>query len=511
MLEFVSGYSRQFDNVNRDIVKGIREKDDMAASIDEACREIGRSLPDNITYLGYTPDDSGRTMRDVNKSKSKDKKDTRPSVSVDQTYARLYVFKFKLRFDGVTQIAEMPIYIPLLVDGYHYLIRGNKYSAPYQMTDAITYTNKDDMVVLKTMKRAMKVSREKCTITDVHGAQYHTHQLFLHVPKKAPFLLFYFAMFGFFSTAKYFGVEKFLSYSQEFPIDPDPSKVYFKFGTMFIGVMRSRFDENYLLRQYVATVLALGKKGLNLEIVPRVAYWKTILGSTVSDTKTLEKGQGLINTFIVSLDHRTMLNIERLIGGSPKRSMWAVMRWIFIEYSTLSSKSSSLENKRIRLSEYQITPLINAMYTKLWRYLNTSVKNRDARRLYDIFKISPALVLNAIIGKSKSRSGSLSIAKYSSYVNDLALLNVALKFTTAGPGSPMERSGKLVGSQYRRFDTSSVGRVCLITTSNTDPGISGTFVPSARLDLYTMTFREDAKNKAPRDIALTKRLIEARR
>jgi hypothetical protein len=121
--------------------------------------------------------------------------------------------------------------------------------------------------------------------------------------------------------------------------------------------------------------------------------------------------------------------------------------------------------------------------------MNTSHKTKDVNRLLDIFKVSSAIILNAIIGKTRSKNLGLNIAKYSSYVNDMALLNVATKFTTAGPGSPMERSGKLVGASYRRFDTSSVGKVCLIATSNSDPGVSGSIVPSAQIDLKTMTFK----------------------
>lgn len=492
MLEFVSAYSHQFDHVNRDIVKGIRERDDMAGSIEEACIELARTIPDHIKYLGYSYDDSGKVIRELNKSKSKDKKDSKSSVSVDQTYARLAVFKFKIRFDGVSRFVEMPIYIPLFIDGYHYLIRGNKYSAPYQLTDAVTYTNKEDMVVIKFMTRAIKMSREKCTLTDVHGAQYQSHQFYMHLTsKKVPFLLFYFAHFGFFRTHKYFGCEKLMGFCADYPIEPMEDRIFFKFGMLYMWVNRNHFESSYLFRQYIATVLALGKKGINQDTVQRVTYWKTILGASISETKTLEKGQGLISTFIVALDHRTMENIDKLVGhkGFKRESMFSVVRWLFLNYSEAAAKSASLENKRIRLSEYQVTPLIRILYHKLYRFMNTNAKTRDMRRLEDIFKVSPAIIINAIIGKTRSKSGSLNIAKFSSYTNDFALINVGLKYTSAGPGSPMENSGKMVGDRYRRFDVSNVGRTCLITTSNSDPGISGSLVPSAQVDLESMTFK----------------------
>ena len=41
--------------------------------------------------------------------------------------------------------------------------------------------------------------------------------------------------------------------------------VIFKFGKYFLGVERDTFNTNYLLRQFVSTVLALGRKNLDLD------------------------------------------------------------------------------------------------------------------------------------------------------------------------------------------------------------------------------------------------------
>ncbi len=489
MKRFIAMYSQQFDNVNLDIVKGIRQKDDMFLAIEQCCKEVEKALPQYIRYIDKRWDDSGRTMRDVNKTKSKNKKDPTPSISVSRTYSRLAIYKFRINYNGETRTVELPIHIPLLYDGYHYLIRGNKYSAPYQIVEGVTFTNKEDMVVLKTMARPIKMSRDKATIKDIHGASYSTHTFFLHLTsKKVPFVLFYFARYGIAKTDKYFGCDKFIEYYDGFPIDPDPKRIFFKFGSFFMAVDRKHFEDSYLLRQYVASVLLLGRRGVTPDTASRVNYWITILGSSISETKTTEKGQGLMNTFIGALDERTKETIQKLVGGFPRTSMFAVVRWMFIRYTTLSAKTNSLDNKRIRFTEYQITPLIRILYNKLYRFMNTGDRMKDIKRLADIFKISSAIIVNSIIGKTRGKSGGLSIAKYSSYVNDQAIFNVGLKFTIAGPGSAMERTGRLVGSHYRRFDTSNVARTCLITTSNSDPGVPGVLVPTAKVDMDTFTF-----------------------
>ena len=45
--------------------------------------------------------------------------------------------------------------------------------------------------------------------------------------------------------------------------------------------------------------------------------------------------------------------------------------------------------------------------------------------------------------------------------------------------------------QIRKFDSSFVGRIDLIPTSNNDPGISGIITPSAKLDTDSFTFKND--------------------
>ena len=111
------------------------------------------------------------------------------------------------------------------------------------------------------------------------------------------------------------------------------------------------------------------KRGLDKEAIEDVVRWKIILGSSISENNPLEKGKGLVKTFIISLDYRTISNIENLVGGSPKENMFAVVRWMFLKFSTLSSKSSNLLNKRIRISEWIIDPFLKETFRKLYRYL----------------------------------------------------------------------------------------------------------------------------------------------
>jgi hypothetical protein len=470
----------------------------MIEKIEEICIALAASLKEYVKYLGCNFDDNKNRFREANTSKKKDSKTGKfenvQYINVNHTFSRMAVFHFNIKYKdprtGETTIndVDMPIYIPQFIDDYHYYIRGNKYSAPYQLTDAITYLGRNDSVILKTLTRAIKLSREMKTLKDVHGVEYKSHVFYVHInKKKIPFILYYFAMYGFFTSLRYFGVEKMVYVFKERSSIPDDDTIYFKFGKVYLGVNRFAFNTMYELRQLVFTILQLQRKNLDIEYIRDSYYWRMILGSFISTNKPYDQGINVLITFWNCLDSRTISNIKNIIGGPARETSFAVLRWMFKNYSSLSNKNMSLQNKRLRYTEYLVTPLIRETYDKLYRFLKTATNNQDKKRLLDIFKPSPSIIVHAIIGKTKNKNHALSIAKYSNQVNDMAIFT-ALKYTRAGPGTAIEKIGKRAGISYRLMDTTYAGHVDLITTSNGSVGISGVLTPYTSVSPDTLVF-----------------------
>lgn len=503
MREFLSWYSNNFDHVNEDLVLGVRKTDNMVEKIEELCIEIAKNLHENVTYLGAEYDDSKNRFRELNQGSSSKKKDSKTGkfenvqyINVNYTYSRLAVFNFRIKYvDPRTNEVDirkisMPIYIPQIFDGYHYLIRGNKYSAPFQLIDAITYKGKNDSIVLKTLTRAIKLSREPTIVKDAHGLEYSTYAFYTHVSnKKIPFLMYYFAFYGFFSTLKFFGVDTRVRIYEDCPLDPDEDVIYFHFGKLYLGVDRDEFNGVYELKQIVATILTMGRKYLSLDQIRDTFYWRMKLGEYINATvKTYDQGAALLTTFYTCVDARTIKNIENIVGGSPKTNAFTILRWMFLNYSNLSNKNNSLRNKRIRYTEYLITPLVREVQTRLYRYIKTRVNMRDEKRLLDIFRVSPSILCYSIIGKVKNKSQSLGIAKFSSEVNDLVLLGSALKFDRGGPGSAIERLGKRAGVKFRTLSPDVSGYIDVNSTPNGNPGVAGNLTPFADINPKDLTF-----------------------
>ena len=493
MLKFVSEYSDNFDKINDEIVLGIRKQDNIAFYLDEACEEIAKTLPENIKYLGYEYDDNIKRTKEINKSKELKEKDSATIINVKNTLSRTAIYKFQLSFKGEKQFAHVPIHIPQLIDNFHYFIRGNKYSTPLQITDSITYPKNENSVTLKTMVRVVKLNKEKTIIEDIFGNNYRTYYYNIYMSKEIPMLMYWFAHFGFYRTFEFFGADKYVNFydgtGNNKPDTPSSDELYFNFGDVILGVDSKIFKEDYKFREFIASILFINRKNLKYKLHIRNAnYWKTMIGKYISDKNGEVRGRSLLESFIKALDNRTKTNIKQNIGGSDRDSTFAVVRWMFFNFEELSSKSNNLLNKRVRLGEYLITPFIKRAYQKIYHFMNAADNIKDFRRLQDIFKISPSIIVNAIIGKTKANL-SLNIAKYSAPVNDLVLLNSGTKITKGGPGSPMENDTKRLGPNYRDFDTSYIGKICLITTATSDPGISGGNInPMADFDLEKLRF-----------------------
>lgn len=510
--EFISRFSNKWSNTFDQSLKNIRRNDDIAKFIDEVCRECSSNLPKNVIYLGYTFEDSIDSTNELSGSTTgiKNLKKNVIPIHCKDTYARLAIFSFEMKLETMkknnekmveTSLVKMPIWIPLLIDDYHYLIKGGKYSAPLQIIDKIIYANQSDNIILKTMTRPIKMAKSKGTnITDIYGVKYITQSFHIHMSKKKiPFLLFYLAYYGFEGTLDFFGAKdhiKLVNIKNINLISEELNEkfIYFKFGQFYLQVDKEGFKNNLQVRQFVACLLIISKKSMDLEYLSRIERWQTLLGSYINDSNAMEKGIGLVNTFINALDFRTRQLIKDLMpDGDKRQDTFHVVRWMFSDFSNLASKKTTdMTNKRIRLGEYLIAPITKNMQHKIYRFMNINNKNRSIKHLEDISKISSHILLFSIIGKITKKDLAINIMNFSSYVNDNGLLNAGLRATFGGPGSPGQNSGKHISTDYRQFDESFVGRICTTYSSNSDPGISVMILPKGiKIDHKTMTFMED--------------------
>lgn len=533
MRKFVKEYSQQFvDQVPGDLME-MRNEDDIVERIVELAYEIEASLPNNIRYLGYTIDDSlGKYIENDErqsdkKSSSKSKKEIK--ISYKSTFSKLVKFRFELTQESIItnefqkaekvtlqKEVEMAIRIPQLINNT-YLIKDSRYIAPLQLVDSLTYSKKD-MVIIKTLSRALKITRDKKNITDIHNIEYKTQcfNYHLNAKKKIPILLYYFANFGFYNSMKYFGINPEMIELIELDIKENihdiadnKNFIYFKFGQLFMKVPREAFNKSIQLRQYIGTTMSIlsavvGSRSTNVDDVKQVSRWLIKLGSFISSNKntSTDKGESLLRSFIISLDLRTQNLISQLIpNGERKQDIFSLVRYIIINFNSLSSiTSTDLSNKRLRLGEYLVSPLVRTINNKIVRYLKTPTKNKHLMdRLADIFKVNKDLIIHCINGKINIKDYNLNIMRFCNDVNDNNITNL-FKISQRGPGSANE--GKNISIQQRGFDLTSIGKIDHLSTSNGDPGMSIILNPFCHIETHNGTFmsKEDKEKENERRI-----------
>lgn len=482
MLDMVAAFSSKNDNkFNDDLLVNFRRDDDMVKYVDDACEAITKLIPEYIKYRGHHEIDNhkralARDESDKDKGSKIGKNEIR--INTSDTFAKEVSFEFELNFGGQTKLTNFSLWIPLLVDGYHFYIRGNKYSCPVQAVDAISYTRKN-MLVLKTTTRAIKYEREKNVIKDIYGNKFNVEKLMIFITRKSiPVLIYYFSAFGFFKTVEYFGADQFIKlYSGNITDGVPDDRYLFKFGKCFLGVDKKEFDANRVLRMFVGTCVAASKRSMDIDYIRNPVRWTSLLGETISPPKALEKGEALLKTFRNSLDFRTLSVINELVEGKDRNNMFEVGRWLFCNYSNLCYKDDGLQNKRLRINEYLVSPFIKMFVDKVHRFMNTPVKIKSMSNLEDVFKMRSSIIINAIIGKISPLITGLNITKFSSESNDCGLVNILLQETKSGPGSPLEKT-KRVGISHRDFSIDMLSNLDIIAGSSAgNPGINRYLCP----------------------------------
>lgn len=505
MIDFLAFHSKKYDNFNDDILE-FRKRDDIVSYLEVALIEIAKVRPQNIKYLGYTVDNRPVKTNEIQQGKMNNSKVKKNELILHckDTFAKLVVFKFELTVEQVrgnqvlTQkyIQELPVFIPVLIDDYHYRIRGNDYAAPIQVIDSLFYSNQGDVAILKTLARAITISRAVYNLKDIYGNEYKTYNYFVSIlPKKrSPLILFYFGYFGFENTFKYFGADKLCKLVDLTPEDigslPN-DKIYFKFGQHYLECDKEMFDKNIRFRQFIACVVSVQKRNMTIDTMRNVDKWLSILGDQLLEINSINKGKNMINTFINSLDYITKSVIAKTVDkGYAKQDMFSVIKWTMLDFNKITSKSTiDLSNKRLRLGEYIISIIVKYLYKKLYKFINKPPKSQDLKSVQDIFKINSQIIVSAIIGRSHSKELNLNILKYCDYVNDNAYLNAALSATHGGPSSPLEnQKSKNLSVAHRRFNTSYVGNESIIDTSTTNAGVSIKLSPYIDFDIDSGAF-----------------------
>ena len=302
--------------------------------------------------------------------------------------------------------------------------------------------------------------------------------------KTIPAAKYIFAKFGLYGGLEFFGLQGAIYITQKDPNDPDMYTFKVNNNETYISSPKMLFDKNNVLQSVVATLYCSVLPGMPFEIIFENTFWARSLGAefaggnerllavldpedeTTADT--LEKGYSILDSFESIYDISTRDSIK--LPDKDKETTYHILRWIMREFNALRVKDNlDISCKKIRFAEYIASLYAFKIARGIYRVSDMG-KKATSLSIRKAIRTDPNFLLIAIT-KSK-------MVSYRNMVSDMDSMQ-ALKFTYKGVSGLGENSNQSIPDIYRSIHYSHIGRVDLDSSSDGNPGITGTICPYA--------------------------------
>jgi hypothetical protein len=421
--------------------------------------------------------DDGKAYKDKNNQYNFiNLKDSDLKIIKIDYFIQIFEKKNGLVSDNIT----VYIAIPRIVDNFYFRLNGNLYSAMYQIVDASTYNNtaakssKKQSITFKTLFMPIRVYRYIATMKDLNGSAIPCVYFMANMFKKFLLVMKYIlAKMGYYDTMKFLGIKGVYFVKDFKDFDPDENYI-FPAKDAYIVVNKFMYDTVQLVQSFVYTLhnVYTHTKDMQYSDVFATHIWVKALGIefTTKDFDTIyEKGYNILGSLEFIYDQITMKDLK--LNMEDKADIYRVLRWIMYEFNALRQKDNlDISTKKIRWAEYIASYYASKLATGIYRISDKGDK-ADLTTIKKAIQISPMYLINSVI---KSQ-----LVNYKDCVNDNDSIT-ALKFTYKGISGIGEKSNA-ISNAYRSIHPSHLGRVDLDSSSNSDPGVSGTICPLTSL------------------------------
>ena len=463
------------ERFNEDFIY-MKRTDNVLDYIDDVCKAL--EVIDGVKFIG------SEMSYDESEIKTRGKKNNK-WISLDES--RLNLIKLHFEVTGIfgrkrevkTEKVEKVLLYPKLIDDFYFLLDGVTYFPIYQIIDLATY-NTATSLRLKTLLMPMVLREEDTMFEDTEGNEHSDTTYVVDLFKyKLNTLFYYFAEYGY-DIGYLFGYSdkdiglinindeelENKSHYKLFEINKKGLHVYVHEDMLEEGTFKKKFSLMYLDMINFNSRMTIDKISNN-------DYWKKRLGAvfTSNPNSQIEKSEKIILSFKRILDERTKKILR--IKKEYKKDTFTIIQWMMRNFDKFMQKDNmDLSNKRIRLHEYLIYPLLTRFSSITYRLLNKTTPTFNQK-----MQLFSTLGPGYIVKKLKKNE----LLRYNNCVNGMDIINGGLKFTQSGPQS-LSDGNKNVAVRYRGIHGSYVGRIGLTASSNSDPGISGTFTPFIKTD-----------------------------
>jgi hypothetical protein len=317
------------------------------------------------------------------------------------------------------------------------------------------------------------IKKNEFTIVDKENNEYRGRLMELDVFRRSVNIMLYFiSEAGIDETLRFFNANDSIHIFSEDAEISNEDFVRFNFGKFDLAVERKFFEEDKWIT-FTLLSLLIKSKISSVEDLSSVEFWNHQLGKiyTANKDQAVKKADKIHSSVRRILNDCTKQNMVH-IDEKDKLSVYHIFRWILVFYEKLVKEDSmDLKNKRLRLNEYILYPLIRKLSTETYRCLNT--RKMTMRILTSMFSnIKANICIKQLI--------TSELLRYVNCVNCIDIFSAGLKISQNGPQGLS--SSNNVPIRYRGHHPSYIGQIGLNAASAGDPGMTATLTPFVKID-----------------------------
>ena len=376
-------------------------------------------------------------------------------------------------------IMTVLIALPRFSRKYYLRLNGNYYSDIFQIVDGSTYNNanmgggKTKKAACNSFKtnftpirmfRLYKDMQDVATGTVIRNTMYSTIiNLVFNTLSNCMYYLF--ANFGFYDLCDFLDIRCVQVLDK--PILDDRYYNFEKNG-IYITYPKECYADP-MVQSFAATIYDAIQSDTRIDDIFDIRFWITTLGKSFGNA-SIDKGLAILDSLDGTYDIITREQLH--LPDEYKCNIYQILRWLMREFGYLRKKN----NVDVTLKRYRIGEAIAASYAK--KLILGLSRVADANKKVTLMGVKkniythPMYVINQIMNMS-------NLVEYRDIVNDNDA-TVALKFTYKGI-SGLGENGTSVQRNYRFVDPSHVGILDLDSSTTSDPGMSGTICPMAKV------------------------------
>lgn len=385
------------------------------------------------------------------------------------------------------------ILIPREEDGIC-LINSKVWKPIWQLCDANTYTQRGKVTFKSRMPIIIYQTKNRMII-DSSGREWNltSHSYALDTrgkrrgaKKKTKFInpmMIYAAKMGMHKAIRFFNMDGIIELVREDDVDLHEVYTYFPLDEIFIRVPTQIMEDYELVRNVVCMLVYCSNRDfpVNWDLLEMKEYWVCRIGyiGSVKNKNIMsfrDKGYTTIH-MIERLYDKVSEKLSLRLPSVYKQNIYYILYWMIINFNTLKTRNNmDMNNKRIRRHEYIV---MSSLGKKVSENINKLIEKKSKSKmntmdtLLELFNFPSDIILSGMKNIS-------DVVKSDDIVNDMSFLQ-ELAYSSKGPNSLGETSSKMISAKYRYLHPSQMGILDLNVSSNSDPGMSGSFVPFVKL------------------------------